>query len=154
MSERREESDSGLWLKPEYDIPDIPYDITTLSDDKLMEMFAVYTAWLNFAASKLAEAEIDELKAESNLRYTQATVLVGGWDSNAKESRVTVAKAGRDLDPQVVKAEGDLLVVKATRKMTGVLYANCERSAQLMSRELSRRGNREPMARRSDRMRP
>lgn len=154
MSERQEGSDSGLWRKPDYEIPEIPLDITLIGDDKLMEMFAVYTSWLNYAASVMADAEVEELRAESNLRYVQATALVGGWDSNAKESRVTVAKAARDTAPEVMKAEERHLLAKTQRKMTGVLYTNTERCANLMSRELSRRGNVSPLERRAGRLRP
>ena len=140
------------WEKPEHEFPEIPVDLTTISDDLLMGNFAVYTAWLNYAATQLANAEIEEVKAEANLRYTQATTLVGSWDATAKDAKVTVAKAERDISPQVVAAEDRFILAKVRRKMEGVMYSNYERCANLMSRELTRRGNGASLERRAGRM--
>ena len=154
LSASQGESDGVRWPRPIHDFPEIPLDLTSLSDDTLMEIFAVYTAWWNYAAAELASAEIEEMKAESNLRYIQATALVGGWDPGARDNRVTVAKAERDISKPVVDAEERLLLAKTTRKLQGVINANCERCTQLVSREVTRRGNREPYDRRVGRMRP
>lgn len=124
-----------------------------MSDDKLMELFASYTAWVNFAATELAGAELSEAKLESHLHWIQATKMVSSWGDNPK-NLVTVAKAERDIDPDVIKASDELVVAKAQRKMTGVIYENCERCVFLISRELTRRIGRDGSDKRVGRYRP
>jgi len=104
-----------------------------------MELFSVYTAWWNYAATLKADAEIEEARAESRLRFTQATKLVESWSTATAKDRVTVAKAERDTDPEVERAEQKLLRAKAERKMYTVTYDNCERCSNLISREVTRR---------------
>ena len=119
-----------------------------------MEIFAVYTAWWNYAAAQLADADIAEMRAESNLKYLQATKLVQSWDGNVKDCGVTVAKAERDIDPEVVAADEALLTARITKKLTNVVHENCSRCTALVSREITRRGNRDPYERRSNRYTP
>jgi len=119
-----------------------------------MELFAIYTAWWNYAASVLAGAENDEADAESVLRYTQATKLIESWEDNSKETRVTVAKAERDTSPEVVKAEDRVVQAKAVRRLDIVMVENCERCANLVSREITRRTGGRTIQTRFDRMTP
>jgi hypothetical protein len=143
-----------LWGRPTDEFPDLPVDITAISDNRLMELFAIYTSWWNYAATVKADVENAEAEAESNLRYIQATKLIESWDGNVKESRVTVAKAERDIDPEVVRAEQRVLTAKATRRLDVVVYDNCERCANLVSREVTRRTGGRNLQGRFDRMTP
>lgn len=118
-----------------------------------MELFAAYTAWVNFAATELAGSELSEAKLESHLHWIQATKLISSWAGSTKD-RVTVAKAERDTDSEVIKASDDLVIAKAKRKMTGVIYENCERCVFLISRELTRRIGRDGSDKRMGRYRP
>jgi hypothetical protein len=118
-----------------------------------MELFAIYTAWVNYAAALLVEAETGEAQAESHLRFLQATKLVQSW-GGAKEDRVTVAKAERDTDPEVMKAEAAVLGAKSLRKMNEMAYDNCVRYANLISREVTRRTGGRTLQTRADRWTP
>jgi hypothetical protein len=120
-----------------YDLPDLPTDITSLSDDTLMQLFAEYTAWQNYAAVQFAEAEVAEATAEANVRYVEASAMVKGWGGT--KDKVTVAKAELANDPEVERARNTVLGAYARRKMTKVIHDNCERCVALVSRELSRR---------------
>lgn len=122
--------------RPDYDIPELPRDITVISDDRLMQMFSEYVAWQNYAATEFAMAEVSEERAEANAKRVEATALVM---ADPGKGSVTVTKAGISLLAEVEKAEQDRLNAYASRKMTQVVLANCERCAALISRELSRR---------------
>ena len=139
-------SGGGLFGRPDFDIPELPRDITIISDDRLMQIFSEYVAWQNYAATEFAQAEVVEAKAEARVRYVEAQTMVGQWKSNDK---VTVAKAALATDVQVEDARQEFLVAYAHRKMTQVILNNCERSAALISRELSRRIGRDPVERRN-----
>lgn len=122
---------------PEFDLPDLPRDITMLSDDRLMTLFSEFTAWQNYAATQQADAEVTEAKAEASARFIEANAMVLGW-GGAKD-KVTVAKAELAHNPEVERARQDVLNAYAQRKMTQVVFSNCERSVFVVSRELSRR---------------
>jgi hypothetical protein len=138
---------------PGSEVPSIPNDLTDLPDEELMGLFSRYIAWQNYVAVKHVEAEIHEADTETALRYAEATGLVESW-TGAKEDRVTVAKAERELDPDVRDARQAYDRARARRKMLGVLTANMERAAALISRELTRRVGREPVERRQQRWNP
>ena len=140
-----------MGAQPEYELPDLPRDLTRLSDPSLMILFSEFTSWLNYAAVRFAEAEVDEERAEATLKYVEATYLVS---SQPKMGAVTVAKAGGLIDPAVQTARDRVLDAYALRKMTSVMYGNCERCVNLISRELSRRIGRDGPERRQQRWTP
>lgn len=130
--------------RPEYDVPELPWDITEVSDALLMEHFSKQLSWQNFFATQVAEAEVIEAEAEAHLKTQEAVVMLTG-------KKVTEARAERDIDENVVAARNDYLVSKARRKMLQVTMENRERCANLISRELTRRVGREGNQRRNDR---
>lgn len=117
-----------------------------------MRLFGKYVAWQNYAATELAGAEVAEAEAEGAVKYEEAAHMVTNW-TNAKE-KVTVARAEMALAPKVMAARKVAAQAYALRKMTAVVYSNCERCAQLTSREVSRRIGREPTERRMSRFGP
>jgi hypothetical protein len=116
-----------------------------------MQLFSEYVAWQNYAATELATAEVEEERAEAAVRRLTAEGLVLNMDPKAK---VTEVRAAIDNSPEMQTAKDRVLDTYAKRKMTAVIYANCERVVNLLSRELTRRVGREPTDRRNDRWRP
>jgi hypothetical protein len=141
----RQEFD-GVYLpgRPERPVPEIPLDLTDLHDKRIMELFALYVAWNCFFDVQRVHAEIEEADAETGLKVLQATSLADGWQG-PKETRITILRAERDTDPEVMAAQARYDQAKARRKMTGVLCGNMERGAALLSRELTRRVGRAPV---------
>jgi hypothetical protein len=125
-----------------------------LSDDRLMAVFTEYVAWQNYASTNLAEAEVIERRAEARLENFKQQGTVLNWDAEPSDKRVTVAKAKALTSPEYEKLQQAYLIAYANRKMTESVYENCERSAALVSRELTRRIGREPMERRLHRWAP
>lgn len=133
-----------LPARPVYPVPEIPIDLTDLGDKRLMELFAAYVVWNNYLDVQRVSAEIEEANAETDLKVLEATSIASGWE-NPKESRITVLRAERDTDPEVMAARSRFDQAKARRKMLGVLCGNMERAAALLSRELTRRVGRAPV---------
>jgi hypothetical protein len=128
----------SLPSRPRNERPGLPSDLTTLTDDDLMELFVHLTHWQGYFAGHLAIAEIDERCAEAVMEKAQAMVLLSNW-TGPKEDRVVVAKAQRDTDPEVTERRDEHLRRYAIRKLTAMLFGNSERDASVVSRELSRR---------------
>lgn len=124
--------------RPEGEQPLLPGDLTTLTDDDLMELFVRLTHWQSYFGAQLAIAEIDERCTEAIMEKAQAMVLLSNW-AGPKEDRVVVAKAQRDTDPEVSARKEEHFRRHSFRKLTSVLYYNAERYASVVSRELSRR---------------
>lgn len=141
-----------LFGRPTTPLPELPDDITEGSDEELMRLFSQYVAWQNYAATQFADAEVDEERAEALVKRMEAEHMVLNW-SSAKD-KVTLARAQQAVDPKIDEAKKVLLEAYAFRKMTQVVYENCDRCAKLVSRELSRRIGAEPVTRRQGRWNP
>jgi hypothetical protein len=140
-----------LFPRPEYELPTIPRDVSTVSDDLLMERFVGFVEWQNYAASMLVECEVSEHEANAKVKLIEAQKMLMNWGS---KDTVTKIKGEISQDPEVERARSDALKVYAERKYTQMIYENCERSAQVLSRELSRRIGRDGTERRQQRWTP
>lgn len=119
-----------------------------------MGLFVALTRWTDHLSVAVAEAEIEERAAEAVLSKAQALVLIGNWQGG-RDERVTMAKAQRDIDPEVELRQELFDVAWRKRKMLQTLYTSTERDAAVVSRELTRRvGRREDHERRVHRWTP
>jgi hypothetical protein len=143
----------SLPSKPADVIPEIPSYLDDLNDSELMKLYGEFMAWLSYAKAELVKAEIDEERTANNCKVTEAQILIGQW-GNAKGDTVTLAKARRDTDPDVLKAQDLHSISRAYRKLVESVYDRCERGTQLLSRELSRRISSSPQERRQARYNP
>ena len=76
-------------------IPDLPRDITIVSDDRLMQLFSEYVQWQNFAATEFALAEVEEERAEANVRRLEAEGFVLNVGSGHQGHRDTGSRSTR-----------------------------------------------------------
>lgn len=131
--------------KPAPELPDLPSNLDDLPDSDFMGVYSEFIAWVSYTKSELVKAEIEEDRAESAKRFVEAEVLIEQWGADAKSSdRVTVAKARRDVDFRVVKCQDKYLQARAYRKLVEAVFDRCDRAAQLLSRELTRRTSTSP----------
>lgn len=135
-------------------MPEIPTYLDELSDADLMSVYGEYMAWMSYAKAELVQAEIVEEQKANDLKVTEAETLIGQWGVSTKGDTVTLAKARRDVDPSVVRAQEKHLEARAYRKLVDSVFERCERGAQLLSRELSRRISMAPQDRRQSRFNP
>ena len=134
--------------RPGSDMPTLPLELDDLTDASLMSVYSETVAWVNYAKAELAKAEILEEGALSALRQTEAFALISQWDDTNKGDTVTMAKARRDVDPEVVDNGNKHREARAYRKMVDTVFDRCERNATVLSRELSRRISMTPVERR------
>lgn len=140
----------SLGAQPEFEIPDVPRDVTVISDRKLMTLFSEYVSWQNYAATRLAECEVEEERAQAAVRYEEAIAM----SMAPATAKVTVTRANMATSKTMQTARERALEAYASRKLTQVVYANCERVVALISRELTRRVGREGPERRMNRWQP
>lgn len=129
--------------RPEGDLPILPEDVTILSDQDLMSKFREQIEWINYLTFILVEAESDEADAEAELKLLEAHHMLGA-------DKLWSARAARDSDPDYVQAKDTYRAARARRKALEMTAQARERSANFLSRELSRRVGREPMNRRDN----
>lgn len=140
--------------KPMGEVPQIPQYLDELSDAELMSLYGEFMAWVSYAKAELVNAEIAEERQANNCRVVEARVLIGQWSDSAKGDTVTLAKARRDVDSAVIAQQEEHLKSRAYRKMVEAVFERCERGAQVLSRELSRRISIAPQERRQGRFNP
>lgn len=128
--------------KPDFDLPPLPRSLSSLHDDELMELFVMFTIYTDYASGRLAKAESYESTCEHNLEVARAKYMVETWSGESRD-RVTISKAQAALDPEVESAWKEYSRARAHRKLLGVVAASCERDAQVVSRELTRRVGRQ-----------
>lgn len=129
----------SLPARPGNEIPEIPFNLDDLTDSQLMNYYAQYTAWLNYAKSQLVLAEIAEENASNDLDFAKASTLINQWDAKIKGELVTIAKAKSSVSEIVMNAQNAYTKARAYRKLVDTVFDRCERGSHLLSRELSRR---------------
>ena len=132
--------------RPREPLPKIPDDITELADEELVVMMTLLTRWAEHLGVQLAMAEVDERWAEAGMEKERAVALL---DGSAKD--VTQRKAKAYQSEEFLEAEEKYHEAMAYRKLVAVLFNNAERWSALLSRDLTRRVNREPRERRVNR---
>lgn len=137
--------------KPHGEFPELPMFLDELPDPELMELYTKFISWGSYAKSELVQAEIVEERSATHQKFAEAKILINQWGEGAKGDTVTLAKARRDVDPDVVQATDEYLEARAFRKLTEAVFERCERGAQVISRELSRRISMAPNERRQGR---
>ena len=116
-----------------------------------MTAFTEYVGWQNYAQAMLVTCEVAEHEANARVKVIEAQKMLMNWGS---KDTVTKVRGEASLDPEVERAKSDVLQAYAERKYTQMICENCERSAQLLSRELSRRIGRDGTERRQQRWTP
>jgi hypothetical protein len=119
-------------------IPSLPRDITSVTDEALMDLFVNVTSWVDYLSVQVACAQVDERSAQKALDLAEANAMASGW-TGGRDARVALAKAKLATDPNVVALSEDLDDKHAYRKLIETLANNLERDAALVSRELTRR---------------
>lgn len=124
--------------KDEDGIPTVPVELSDMDDTTLMELYSRLVGWANYISTQIGCAKADERAAEKAVDKAQAKAMVEGWSGKATE-RVAIAKARFLLDPASEELVDRHEELKAYRELVETLGANVDRSAGLVSREITRR---------------
>lgn len=142
--------------RPRTDLPELRGDLTDLEDGALMDLLVLLTRWADYSGGQLAVADVDEQYAIAYVDQLKARGLVETYDAgdepSSKRAGITVQRASKALDPIYQGAVQTKLNAYARRKLISARHAAFERDAAVVSRELSRRIERDPSARRTARM--
>jgi hypothetical protein len=134
--------------RPGTSLPEIPNDLEDMSDRTLMSLYTEVVAWVNYSKAELSKAEISEEGSLAALKHIETVVLLQYGDTN-KSERVTMAKARRDVHPEVMDKRGTYQQSRAYRKLVSTVFDRGERNTSVLSRELSRRISVAPNERRT-----
>ena len=119
----------------EDDKPALPDDLSELDDQGLMEEFALFTAWADYASAQVGLAVIAERAAELELEW-QMSLHVS--DAPTKKT-ITTIKAEALQNSDVYAARKKVEEAYAYRRVVSDLADRYERDAAVLSRELTRR---------------
>ena len=122
----------------------MPQDITVLGSRELGFLLAIITGLLQWYGAVLASAKIDRLTAERVMTFTEAKVRMEIL-SSPEMTKAYKAREDKDayvsIDEQVQEAQDWFDTQSAMVTMTEQVYKDFERSFNLVSREITRRGN-------------
>lgn len=137
--------------------PSLPADLTELGDENLIDLMVKLTRWADFAGSQLALAEIDHRASERLLDRAGDIALLRGMPTadalRKREDTMTRVKAEVNTDDAIIELQQEEMTRYAKRKLLAAEYESMQRDAAVVSRELTRRTEREPTSRRSNRAR-
>lgn len=113
----------------------------------------LFTRWSDYSGGQLALAEVDEKFADAYLEQLRARGLVETMPVEGEKATkgVMAQRAEKRLDPVYQDAVQDKLLAYAQRKLIAARHEAFERDAAVVSRELTRRVEREPSQRRTAR---
>jgi hypothetical protein len=131
----------GLGVNPNLDIPnpELPTDITVLSDEDLMILYTQFVIFSDFVNTQLSCAIIDEKEMDRQLASLESAKMMKYTASAGAKTSVTAVKALVEDDEDVYKLKIQHLQKYAYRKMLETLANNSERDSAVCSRELTRR---------------
>lgn len=121
------------------ELPQLPADISSVSDNDLMALFSQLTAFTNFLNTQLSCAEIDERRADKALTAAEDEALIREHGSKTSKDTVTFLKTKISADPNIIKLREVYEAKYAYRKLIESMADNAGRDAVLVSRELTRR---------------
>lgn len=138
--------------RPDADgVPDLPEDLTEVDDQTLMSLFSQFVQWQDYASSQKVWVEMEEDEAAADLEQAKAMATRKPEDVKSRDPIGQLIKAEIAKDPLVIAKTEQYRRAHYLRKMTGNLAEGLERRAALISRELTRRTNNEPLRRRDAR---
>jgi hypothetical protein len=114
---------------PDHEMPDLPDDVTELSDSSLMKLFRRLMAYQKFLGTQLALAEADEKYFARKMSR-----LEKGYDF-----RKAADKEASANDTALKEAEEFSLTSTAYRRLVDAIHAGVEADTFICSRELTRR---------------
>ena len=123
--------------EPDFNIPELPADITAVHSAELMVLFGQFESWLSYVEVQLAAAEIDEKGEQTALDVVSAGLQI---DNKGAAKTVSELKSIVMMDESYGKQEEKVSTAYAYRKVIETIYRRLDRAKFLISREITRRG--------------
>lgn len=143
-----------LSSRPRRELPDLPGDMTELTDESLLATMHQFRVWADYSGAQLAIAEVDERYAEEFLAKLTALGLISTTrvEGDSDKRGVTERRAANKTSAEYQEAQSTVLEAYARRKLLTARTNAFEKSAELLSRELTRRTARDPREKRVSRL--
>lgn len=152
---------TGLEFAPRPDgaSPVLPEDPTALDDSELMSLFAKFMAWVDYSATQLGLAEVDESMWKGLVDEKRDLILLRTMPTSEalrkREDTMTRVKAEVDTHHEVTSLAQEHATAYARRKLLATMNARYDNDAFVLSREITRRsGGQDAKQRRASRWTP
>lgn len=130
----------GLLVNEEYgyDAPSLPGDITGMSDEQVMELYAKYVAYLEFINLQLWCAQVDKSEAEKIMNLKRA-----GKKLELKNSGKAVAMidAEVEVDPEYREKVDHYQELSNYHGLINIISDRLSKDISFINREITRRVN-------------
>lgn len=127
---------------PDWELTQVPGDVTTLSDAQVRRMHSEYNAYFSRAAWLLAQEENDLHAAEHF--YEQALGLAIRKEAKT-DKQITAAKAAAAIAPEVLECKERVMAhaasVKKLKALVAIYDATCNRLSREWTMRSDERGN-------------
>jgi hypothetical protein len=133
-------------VRPSEEPPYMPEDLGELDDSTLMEYFNTFTRWSSYLDTVMTEKEIEEDDAETVLNQAESAYLITVTEGSGVGIQLARVKMSTDEHIQALRA--CLSLARARRKRLAAHLRDVQRSANFLSRELTRRTSSAPYDRR------
>lgn len=121
-----------------YDAPALPADITSMSEEQVMDLYTKYVAYLEFISLQLWCAQVDKAEAEKNLTFIRAEKKLTLKSSG---KAVAMIDAEIEVDPEY-KAKADALQELSNYcGLIEIISDRLSKDISLINREITRRVN-------------
>lgn len=122
--------------EPDYEMPRLPADITSVHEEELMVIFSEVISWMDYVEVALTAAKIDAKQAEADLERIQALAQVA---ASSSEKNVTSAKARVYESASFLTQKDEFLLLDGRSKMLETMFNSLDRMKFIISREITRR---------------
>ena len=121
-----------------YDAPALPSDITSMSEEQVMDLYTKYVAYLEFISLQLWCAQVDKAEAEKNLTFIKAEKKL-----TLKSSGKAVAMIDAEIEVDAdYKAKADALQELSNYcGLIEIISDRLSKDISLINREITRRVN-------------
>lgn len=121
-----------------YDAPNLPQDITSMSDEDVMDLYAKYVAYLEFINLQLWCAEVDKSEAEKEMNLNKARKKLELKNSG---KAVAMIDAEIEIDPGYREALDKHQELTNYHGLINIISDKLSKDISFINREITRRVN-------------
>lgn len=121
-----------------YDAPALPGDITSMSEEQVMDLYTKYVAYLEFISLQLWCAQVDKAEAEKNLTFIRAEKKLTLKSSG---KAVAMIDAEIEVDPEYKSKADALQELSNYCGLIEIISDRLSKDISLINREITRRVN-------------
>ena len=121
-----------------YEAPALPKDITSMSDEQVMELYAKYVAYLEFISLQLWCAKVDTAEAEKAMNLKKASKKLELKNSG---KAVAMIDAEVEVDPEYREKVDAYQHLSNYHGLIDIISDRLTKDISFINREISRRFN-------------